>query len=201
KHKKRSTVTPESTANLDTSDSDSDSDSGSDDDFLSHPTFQSRKSTGDKGLGNASGATRTLYPPSAVGSGAAAGSNGATSTTRKAPPKSATNASTTSSAARANVPLVTRENRASYHSSMAKLEKEKIAAEIELLREQTTTVRFERKVSMLNQYNKLRGEDKWSHDKIATTFPELIPFFPKRSFSGNTGDKDEGRAAKKARHK
>lgn len=193
KSKKRSTVSQES-PNLNDSDSDAD-------DILSQPTFQAKKSR-DKGVGKDGSAKRKLYPSSAGRVGmTASNKNSDNGTTMKAPPRSSPVASADRPVSMALPASVQSENNG-IHRSIPKLEKEKIAAEIELLREQAATARFERKVSMLKQYNKLLWEDKWSHNEIVRTFPELIVFFPSTGIassqlSNSTGDKD--RISKKAR--
>jgi hypothetical protein len=86
---------------------------------------------------------------------------------------------------------------------MKELEKVKMVAEINVLNEQVEMMRFEKKVSMLNQYKQLIRDDSWSHEKIAQAFPELINFFPVGvacTYRNNYGDNKEGREGKRARH-
>ena len=57
---------------------------------------------------------------------------------------------------------------------MAELDKEKLVAEIDILREQAETARFQRRLS-----NKLVGDiDQWPHERITRAFPKLTVFFP-----------------------
>jgi hypothetical protein len=53
----------------------------------------------------------------------------------------------------------------------------KIAAEIKLLKEQAEQMKFEREVMMLDRYHEL-VQDGWSHERIFRAFPNMAVFFP-----------------------